>query len=197
MKTVQKLFSILFVATLFVSQLNAQVKADFDGEVDFTKYKTYMFHGWVENSDKILNDLDKKRILDAFEHELTIRGMTYDDANPDVGITLFIVIENKKSTTAYTNYNGGMGYGMGRYGGWGYGGVGMGMGSATTTYSENDYQQGTTVIDFYDTGTKKLVFQGVLTKEVTTNPKKRDKTIPKNVGKLMYKYPVKPIKNKK
>ena len=128
------------------------------------------------------------------QHELTIRGMTYDESNPDVGITLYIVIENKTSTTAYTNYNGGMGYGMGRYGGWGYGGMGMGMGSATTTYSENDYQQGTTVIDFYDEGTKKLVFQGVFSKKVTENPKKRDKTIPKNVKKLMAKYPVKPIK---
>jgi len=192
MKTLAKLISTLFMALLFATQLHAQVKADYDGEADFTKYKTYIFQGWAENSDKVLNDLDKKRILDAFANELTIRGMTYDESNPDVGITLYIVIENKTSKTAYTNYNGGMGYGMGRYGGWGYGG--MGMGSATTTYSENDYQQGTVVIDFYDESTKKLVFQGILTKEVTAKPNKREKTIPKNVGKLMYKYPVKPIK---
>jgi hypothetical protein len=192
MRTQSKLFSVLFVAMLFASQLFAQVKADFDGEVDFTKYKTYTFMGWEKNSDQILNDLDKKRILDAFQHELTIRGMTQDDGSPDIGITLYIVVENKTSTTAYTNYNGGMGYGMGRYGGWGYGG--MGMGSSTTTYSENDYLQGTTVIDFYDESTKKLVFQGVFSKKVTENPKKRDKTIPKNVKKLMAKYPVKPAK---
>ena len=156
MRTQSKLFSVLFVAMLFASQLFAQVKADFDGEVDFTKYKTYTFMGWEKNSDQILNDLDKKRILDAFQDELTIRGMTQDDGSPDIGITLYIVVENKTSTTAYTNYNGGMGYGMGRYGGWGYGGIGMG--SSTTTHSENDYLQGTTVVYFYDENTKKPVF---------------------------------------
>ena len=36
-----------------------------------------------------------------------------------------------------TKFNGGMRYGMGR--GWGMGVGGMGVGSATTTYSEDDY----------------------------------------------------------
>jgi hypothetical protein len=83
-----------------------------------------------------------------------------------------------------------MGYGYGR---WGWGG-GYGMGSSTTSYSEDDYKEGTVVIDFYDSGTKNLVWQGILTKTVTENPQKREKTIPKAVNKLMYQYPVKPIK---
>ena len=58
---------------------------------------------------------------------------------------------DKTSTTAYTNYTGGMGYGRGM--GWG-----MGMGSASTSYSEEDYKEGTIVIDFYDEQSKKLIF---------------------------------------
>jgi len=191
MKTIQKPFITLLFAMLLVNFLFAQVKSDYDKNADFTKYKTYTFRGWAENSDKILNDIDKKRILEAFKNELTSRGMTKDDTKPDVGITLYIVVQNKTSTTAYTNYNGGMGYGMGRWGwGMGYGG----MGSATTTYSESDYMEGTVVIDFYDESTKGLVWQGILTKQVTENPQKREKTIPKNVKKLMAKYPIKPVK---
>lgn len=190
MKTNLKFYIVLFAAAFVANMVTAQVKSDYDKTVDFTKYKTFTFMGWAEESDKILNDLDKKRLLEAFRDELAARGLTKDDANPDVAITLYVVVAQKTSTTAYTNYNGGMGYGYGR---WGWGG-GYGMGSSTTSYSEDDYLEGTVVIDFYDSSTKNLVWQGILTKTVTENPQKREKSIPKNVNKLMYKYPVKPIK---
>lgn len=177
----------LFLCSLLLS---AQVKSDYDKDTDFTKYKTYTFKGWEKNSDSILNKFDKERILNAFASELASRGFTKDDANPDIAITLYLVVDNKSSTTAYTTYNGGMGYGMGR---WGWG-MGAGMGSATTNYSEDDYQQGTLVIDFYDTGTKGLVWQGVYTGVVQDKPQKREKSIPKNVSKLMKQYPVDPMK---
>jgi hypothetical protein len=108
-----------------------------------------------------------------------------------VGITLFITIKDKTSTTAYTNFNGGFGYGRGF--GYGYGMGGMGMGSASTTVSENDYQEGTIVIDFYDEKSKDLLFQGTL-QSVVKKGDKREKTIPKEIAKLMKKYPVKPMK---
>ncbi|GJM30872.1 MAG: hypothetical protein DHS20C17_35070 [Cyclobacteriaceae bacterium] len=182
------LLPILLCSVVFLS---AQVKSDYDKEADFTQYKTYTFKGWEKNSDEILNKFDKERILNSFASELAKRGFTKDDSNPDVGITLFLVVDNKTSTTAYTSYNGGMGYGMGR---WGWG-MGMGgMGSATTSYSEDDYQQGTLVVDFYDSSSKALVWQGVYTGVVKDKPKKREKSIPKNVAKLMKQYPVAPVK---
>jgi hypothetical protein len=50
------------------------------------------------------------------------------------------------------------------------------------------------VIDFYDEQSKKLVFQGTLQTEVNEKAKKREKSIPKNVAKLMKKYTMKPAK---
>ncbi len=194
MKTNHKVVFALIVSMITTNLVFAQATSDYDKTVDFTKFKTYTFLGWAQNSDKILNDFDKKRILESFRDELTKRGMTLSDSTADVAITLYIVIDDKTSTTAYTNYNGGMGYGYG--GRWGYGyrmGYG-GMGSASTTYSEDNYKEGTVVIDFYENATKKLAWQGVLTTVVKENPKKREKSIPKNVNKLMYKYPVKPTK---
>ncbi len=191
MKTREKIIYTAIFALMVNSLLFAQVKSDYDKETDFTKYKTYKFLGWVENSDQILSEFDKKRLLESFQKELTARGMTKDESKPDIGITLYVVVQEKTSTTAYTNYNGGMGYRYGRWGGWG---GGYGMGSSTTTYSKDDYREGTVVIDFYDESTKELVWQGILTKEVVENPKKREKTIPKAVNKLMYKYPVRPVK---
>jgi len=171
---------------LFSNVIYGQVSANFNSSTDFSQYKTYTFKGWEKNSDSQLNQLDKERVEKAFKQELSSRGMSEDASNPDVGITLFITVENKTSTTAYTNYNGGFGYGRGF-------GYGMNMGSASTTVSENDYQEGTIVIDFYDEKSKDLLFQGTL-QSVVKKSNKREKNIPKEIAKLMKKYPVKPMK---
>lgn len=192
MKTKSKISIILIFLILASMSGFSQVTADYDKSVDFTKFKTYSFAGWQKNSDKLLNDLDKKRLLDAFAAEFKSRGLTLVKDNADLIVTLFLVIDNKTSTTAYTNYTGTVGMRAGY--GWGMGVGGVGMGSSTTTYSENDYQEGTLVADAYDSSTKKLLWQGVSQSVIQKNASKRDKTIPKRVSKLMKKYPVDPAK---
>ncbi len=71
---------------------------------------------------------------------------------------------------------------------------GVGMGSATTSYSENDYLEGTFVVDMFKENSKDLVWQGVITSVVKEKANKREKTIPKKMKKLMKEYPVKPMK---
>ena len=165
--------------------MSAQVTADYDKTVDFTKFKTYTIAGWQKDSDSLLNDIDKKTLLAALSSELASRNLTLasSDATPDIIITLYLVIKNETSISAYTDYNGGLGYGYGAR--WGYG-----MGSATTTYSENDYQVGTLVLDMYDGTTKSLLWQGVSQSTINAKANNRDKTIPKKVAALMKKYPV-------
>lgn len=186
MKT--QLTLLLTTCLFFLLNLSAfaQVKSDFDKNTDFTQFKTFSFEGWQKNSDSLINDFDKKRILDALKSEFEARGMTYvKEGKADVSIALYLVLNNKTSTTAYTDYMGGMGYGPG----WGWG-MGPGMGSSTTTYQEDDYTEGTLVVDMYSTSDKKLLWQGILTTVVKDSPKKREKSIPKNIKKLMKKYPV-------
>jgi len=195
----KNLFRLLLGAVLLTctyGAVNAQANSDYDKTIDFTKYSTYSFAGWQDNSDQLLNDLDKNRILTAFKQEFTARNMTLVTDNADAIVTLYFVINNETSTTAYTDFNGGMGYGrVGMRRGWGMGVGGVGMGSATTTYSENDYQVGTMVVDVYDGATKNLVWQGTYQKTISENTKKRDKKIPKAVNKLMKKYPIDVQKN--
>jgi len=185
-KTMHKMITgVLFI--FLSTAVMGQAKSDYDKDADFTKYKTYTFAGWQKDSDKQLNKFDKERVQKAFKAEFDARGMSLVDSSGDVTVTLYIVLEAKTSTSAYTSYNGGMGYG-GRWG-WGYGGAGMG--TSTTTYSEDDYIEGTLVVDMYDAGINELVWQGVLQSTVKENPKKREKSIPKKIRKLMKKYPVK------
>ncbi|WP_057938903.1 DUF4136 domain-containing protein [Algoriphagus resistens] len=190
MKNLSKQLMLGALLMLFSVVGFAQVKSDYDKEADFTVYKTYSFQGWQKDSDKQLNEFDKKRILDALKAEFDARGMTLVESDADAEVALYLVLDSKSSTTAYTNFVGGMGYGP-RWG-WGMGVGGMGMATATTTYNEDDYTEGTLVVDMYDSTGKKLVWQGVMTSVVQEKPEKRDKTIPKKIKKLMKEYPVEP-----
>ena len=166
-----------------------------DKNTDFSKYETYSFMGWQNDSDKIFNDFDKKRLHDAFISEFERRGMKLVQENGEMEVSLFIVVDQKTSISSYTNYYGG-GYGgyggYGRYGGYGGYGGGWGMGSANTTFTESDYLKGTLVMDAFDGETKDQIWQGIATKTIVENPAKREKTIPASIKALMAKFPVLP-----
>ena len=128
--------------------------------------------------------------MDAFKVEMEKRKITLVESGGDMAIALYIVAEQKTSTTAYTNYYGGgvgRGYRRGGRGGWG-------GGYATTNYSESDYLQGTLVMDVFDGESKEQIWQAVATKTVNEKPEKREKSIPKGVKKIMKKFPIDPVK---
>ncbi len=115
-----KNFSLFLFVLLICANIQAQISSDYDKETDFSTIKTYTFAGWEENSDQVINTFDKDRITKALRSEFSSRGLSYVESDGDVTITLYIVINKKTSTTAYTNYTGGMGYYGGRRG-WGAG----------------------------------------------------------------------------
>jgi hypothetical protein len=185
----KKQLILLTLSVIFACGLSfGQARADYDKTVDFTKYKSYFFYGWQKDCDKILNEFDRKRILDSFVAEMAKRNIQYSaDTTADLAMTIYLVVDRKESVTAYSSYSGGF-YGRGYY----YGGFGYGSGN--TTYSTTEYKEGTSIVDLYDTKTRKLVWEGTLVKTINENPAKRERTIPKNISKIMYKFPVKPVK---
>ena len=185
----KNVFVILMAALVLSGCSSIKVFSDVDPSVDFTQYKTFEYYGWLEDSGKLLNDLDKTRIENAFGAEFKARGLEFVEDGGDLVVGLFVVTQQKTQTTAHTTSTGG-GYG-GYYGhgpGWGWGG-----GHSTTTYSDYDYVEGTLVCDIYDKTTEKLVWEGIGTKTVDQDPKSRDETIPASVKKIMAEYPVEPI----
>lgn len=193
MKTLKTLFPIaLLLLIISTSCSSLSVSADYDKTVDFTKFKTFSFYGWEKDSDKLLNQLDKDRIETAFRDELTKRGLTMVESGADLVVTLYIVTQQKQQTTATTT---GMGGGYGGY--YGYGpGYGWGGGMSTTTYNTYDYTTGTLIVDIYDDGGKKLIFESTGSGTIDQNAKNRDRKIPITVSSMMSKYPVKPISSK-
>ena len=195
------LASILFLSLIFLGACSSiKVTSDYDKEADFTKYKTYEYYGWAEESDKILNRFQKERIESAFGDEFAKRGLKFVEGGGDMVVSLYVVVDKKTSTTAYTNHYGTGGYGYGG-GGW-YGGYGMGYGggyggmggTSTTTYSENDYLEGTLVVDVFDKAEKKMIWQSVGQKTLEENPKKAESNTPKVAAAIMKPFPIQPIK---
>ena len=186
------IFVFLSAALLLNACSSIKVVSDFDPTVDFTQYKTFEYYGWMEDSDKLLNDLDKRRIESAFAAEFKARGLELVESGGDLVVGLFIVTEQKTQTTAHTTQMGGMG---GYYGGYyGYGpGWGWGGGHSTTTYSEYNYVEGTLVCDVFDKAKEQLVWEGIGRGTVDQDPSSRDENIPAAVKKIMAEYPVPPM----
>lgn len=187
-----KLLGLVAIILVLGSCSGVKVTSDYDNRVDFTQYKTFEYYGWAEESDKILNDLDKRRIEEAFGAEFKARGLTPVKSGGDLIVSLFIVVEQKQQTTANTTSMGGYGGYGGYYGGY-YGrgpGYGWGTGHSTTTISTYDYEVGTLVCDVFDKESEKLIWEGIANGTIKENPNNREKNIPKTVKAIMATYPV-------
>ncbi len=194
------LLSIVLLVAIFLlgSCGGITVTSDYDKTVDFSKFTTYSFHGWVKDSDKILSPFDKERIESAFQNEFESRGLKYMAEGGELVVALFIVTQQKTEQVANTTNMGGYsGYGYGGYYGYGPGwGWGAPMGNSVTTISQVDYTVGTLVVDVFDAANKKLIWEGIGTKTLDDNPSTSDKNVPKSVAAIMAQYPVKPVSKK-
>src|ERR1700726_2980020 len=134
-------FTMFFVAMLGAA-FAQQVQTDFDHQANFSQYKTY---SWQEI--KPANSLWDTRIKNAVDAQLASKGWTRVDNDGEVAIVAIKTTQTER--TLQTFYDG---FG----GGWRWRGSG-GFGDATTT--EQDYKEGTLVVDLYDGKTKQLIWR--------------------------------------
>jgi hypothetical protein len=162
----------LFFAAMLGVAFAQQVKSDFDHQANFSRYKTY---SWQEV--KPPNSLWDSRIKSAVDAQLAAKGWTQVDSGGDVAIVAIATSHTER--TLQTFYDG-----MG--GGWRWRGFG-GMGEATTT--EQDYKEGTLLVDLYDAKTKQLIWRGSAEDTVSNNADKNEKNLNKGVAKMFKKFP--------
>lgn len=191
---------ILLLAVLLASCEGVKVTNQWDKELDFNQFKTYSLYPWDTHNSLIINDYDKQTILTAIMSEMDKRGYQHIEKDGELIVSAFVIIENKTSVEAYTNHYGGWagyGGGWGYHGRMGYYGYGYGPSYSTTTVYENNYDQGTLIIDIFNLSNKKLIWQGIGSAEVTNDMEKRDRRLPTSITSIFRRYPVTPKKNKK
>jgi hypothetical protein len=159
--------------------LAQKVSYDYDKAASFSTFKTYAHKDGTKVGQPLIDD----RIVAAIDSQLSAKGLTKVEENPDVFVVYHIAFDKQKDISTFST-------GYGGYGpyGWGWGG---GMGSTTTQV--RDILIGTLVIDMADAKQKKLAWRGMGVKEVDTqaNPEKRDKSINNAVKKIFKNYPPK------
>src|ERR1700719_3947065 len=175
MKLQRMVLILMGVMFVFAGRLSAQqVKTDYDHNANFTQYKTYSWEQ-VKTKDPLFVD----RIKSAVNAALTSKGWTEVPSGGDVSIIAIQTTQDQQTlNTFYDGFGGG--WGWRRFGGGGFG-------EPTTT--EQDYKEGTLVLDLYDAKTKQLIWRGSAEGMVSNKAEKNEKNLDKSVAKMFKKFP--------
>jgi len=174
------IFPILLLFLYSCSSIT--VTSDYDREVDFTTYKTFSLLKWRDGNNVLVNEFDKRRLEVAVANEMVERGYTFAKTGGELAISIFVILEDKTSYTAYTDYYGGYGYYYGAPWGWG--------GPERTSVHQYDYTQGTIIFNVFDAAQKKLIWQGTAIGEVDNYSERREENVRKGVAEVFARFPI-------
>lgn len=153
----------------------AQTTIDYDGNIDFTHYKTY---SWGRNTSSG-NPTADERIVAEIDAHLTAAGWTQVAKDEgQVVVAAHATVKNDVNVdTFYT------GWGTG----WGWTGFGPGAGTGTTV--SQHLRSGTLVIDMFETTTRKLIWRGTAEGALSTKPEENLPKVQKIIARLFKKFP--------
>ena len=172
--------SALFFVTLLGSAFAQKVETDFDHKANFSQYKTY---SWEEI--KPSNSLWDARIKSAVDAQLAAKGWTQVNSGGDVAIVAVKTTQIQRTLYSFYDNDGDFGGGWG-WRGFGGGGFG-GFGESDTT--EQDYKDGTLVVDLFDVKTKQLIWRGSAEDVLSDKAEKNEKNLEKGVAKMFKDFP--------
>jgi hypothetical protein len=175
-----RIIPVLCIAILLLPGCSGlKVTQHYDKEADFSRYKTFSILPPDPMIDVKVNRYDKELLLRSIADEMKSCGYVQQEANGDLSVNMFVIIDDKTGITNYTSF-----YTMG---GWGYYypfGYGYGGGNYMYTITS-----GTLIIDVFDHRGKNLIWQGVGIGTVSDDQVQRQKNIPKTVRKIFWKFP--------
>jgi hypothetical protein len=183
--------ALLMVIVIMGSSLVAfagNVRTDYDHTVNFSQYNTYSW-GKVQTS----NPFFVTRIQQAVDKQLQAKGWTLMPTGGAVTVFATDNINNQQQVqTMYDNLGGGWGGGWG-WGGWGWGN-GWGNGPITATTSTTNQQVSNLVIDLFDGTSKKMLWRGLATEDLSSNANKNTSMVDGDINNMFKSFPPKPGK---
>jgi hypothetical protein len=160
------LIALVLTATLTVAQA---VQYNYDRDANFSTYKTYQ---WVEEKSPAGQPLLDQDIRRAIDGQLASKGLTKVEHGGDLTIAYRTAIDRERQIDAWT---------MGPR--W----------SVMAHANTSTIDVGTVLLSIYETGQKRLVWRGSVTKtlNVKKDPDKNYKNLEKAVRTLLVNYPPK------
>jgi Domain of unknown function (DUF4136) len=173
--------AVLLGSSIFA--LAANVRTDYDHSANFAQIHTYSWEK-VKTSDPFYAD----RIKQAVNAQLQAKGWQLVPSGGDVTLFAADKVHNQQEVqTMYDGLGGGWGGGWG-WGRWGWGDAG-GFGEATTTTTNQPV--GNVVIDIFNSNTKKLLWRGLASGDISTNASKNTKALDSDIKKMFNNFPPK------
>lgn len=158
--------------------------ANADPTVDFSQYKTFGFFETLSTDKAQYQSLVSNFLMVAVAQELDMRGLTYDEVNPQLRVNFYINTQEKiKSRSVPTAGGGYYGYRDPFYDPWG------GYGGYETRVTQ--YTEGTLNIDVVDAATKTLVWEGSVAGKLTDKDiRNMEQTVDEAVAAVMDSFPI-------
>lgn len=180
--------SVSLAMLLAACSPSVKVRSDADPGVNMAQFQTFNFFSQMGIEGDNYSNLLGQHFRDAIYSQMTTRGYA-QSSSPQLQINVSIGAEDKVRVNTYQDpYLHGGYYGRGYYGGyhgspWGYGG-----GTRTTVHQ---YTEANVYIDMVDSGSHKMVWQGVATFTVTDKMQAQlRETVHNTVNEIFAKYPV-------
>lgn len=147
-----------------------RVSTDYDRNANFEQYQTFAFHEKGLN-DLNMNDLDKRRVVDAISQNLTSKGMIQTHSeNPDLVINISATNKTRVNVDPYYDP-----WWHGPY--WG------------RTQRVTQYKEGTLILDIVDRQQNTLIWQGVGEGLNVSDIQRKADKIPDAVNEILAKFP--------
>lgn len=165
------------------------VNYDYNPKTDFTQLKTYNWLPFPKGMK--VNEFNRTRFITAVENTLSAKGFSQNSSKPDFIIATHfgkkskVDITNWGYTYAPNNYY--TGYGYRHPGNYGYSQTYAGTGGV----SVYEYEEGTLILDFVDSNTKKLIWRATAKAIVSpaSSPGKQTEKIKNAVDKILNGFP--------
>jgi hypothetical protein len=170
---------MLGVVLSAAASLNAQVHTDFDHSASFASFRTY---SWMKVQAG--NSLWDDRLKQDIDAQLALKGWTKVNSGGDAVVSAFRRTQDQQTLETLYDGFGGFG-GFGGFRGGGFGGFGL----ATTTTEVT--KVGNVVIDIFDANTKKLVWRGSDSDDLSSNSEKNIEKLQKDIDKMFKHFPPK------
>lgn len=155
MKLWTRKITVLLASGALVACSTVSVTTDYDHAAPFAKYKTFAYAS--AEKDQSLSPSGEKALRDTLNSSLAARGISeVPQSKADLDVVRHVFLDSKVSVHQFNEW------GYGHDGGWPYryGTYGIWTGAPVNYVDVQNYTEGTLVLDFVDTHTKKLVYRG-------------------------------------
>ncbi|MGL6257740.1 DUF4136 domain-containing protein [Vibrio sp. WXL103] len=178
LKSLKKM-SIATLVTLVVAGCASSVATDYNASANFASYQTYQF----EDAGGEPLGLDGRRIQQAVDRELSLKGLERTDDSNDLMVR-FDILEASELRADGPTFSVGVGSGSRRSG------FGYGFGASTPT-RVTEIKYGKIAVDLVDSESNEVVWRSVSQRQLreTMKPADREKFIAEQVQKMFEQYP--------